>query len=47
MTNVEALKYLFAKIGGDADSVEEITTCAEMIEAVADQLAAALSDNEE
>lgn len=39
MTNVEALKKLYAAIGGDPDDVADITENADMISAIADAMA--------
>lgn len=38
MTIVEALKNLYAALGGDLDDVETITTNAEMINAIANHV---------
>lgn len=39
MTIVEALKNLYAALGGDLDDVETVTTNAEMINAIANHVA--------
>jgi len=43
MTNVDALKYLFEKVGGDAETVEDTATSADLIIKIADQLAEVLT----
>lgn len=43
MTNVEALKLVYAALGGDADDVAEITENPEMIAAIAPVAAAVVA----
>lgn len=42
MTNVEALKLLYANLGGDEDDVADINTNADMIAAIAEVVTTAI-----